>query len=244
VGTAGRKCASTVQKRIIERAFGENIARSVPRVGERHFDEDARELGVQVVNTAQASGGFREMLRSFVPSTQEVVHREELAKAESAASESFSIATARSAGDARQQWLDRQGGSEAVERCLAFAVWFCQQLVNTCPGHETPVSGQLTLNQQAGVTLYAHWSSANVLTLALDQDCFWQDPLGPEALQTLIHEAAHAMNMHHGLEFRQEMERLAGVAASLMLHRGPEIRERFPELEGGPQRHFTPRLVK
>jgi len=38
VGTAGRRCDSTVQKRIIERAFGENIARSVPRMGERHFD--------------------------------------------------------------------------------------------------------------------------------------------------------------------------------------------------------------
>ena len=38
------------------------------------------------------------------------------------------------------------------------------------------------------------------------------------------------MNMHHGLEFRHEVERLAGVAASLMLHRGPELRERFPEL--------------
>jgi hypothetical protein len=42
--------------------------------------------------------------------------------------------------------------------------------------------------------------------------------------------------MHHGLEFRQEVERLAGVAASLMLYRGPEIRERFAELLGG-ERH-------
>ena len=33
----------------------------------RHFDEDARELGVQVINTAQTSGGFREMLKAFVP---------------------------------------------------------------------------------------------------------------------------------------------------------------------------------
>lgn len=233
VGTAGRKCESTVQKRIIERAFGENIARSVPRMGERHFDEDARELGVQVVNTAQASGGFRDMLRVFVPSAQEVVKRDEIAKAERACSESFSIATARSAGDVRQQWLERQGGAEAVGRCLEFAVWFCQQLVNTCPGRENRVSGQLTLNHQVGVTLYAQWSNTNVLTLALDQPCFWQDPLGPEALQTLIHEAAHALNMHHGLEFRQEVERLAGVAASLMLHRGPEIRERFADLLGG-----------
>jgi hypothetical protein len=236
VGTAGRRCDSTVQKRIIERAFGENIARSVPRMGERHFDEDARELGVQVVNTAQASGGFRDMLRVFVPSAQEVVRRDEIAKAERACRDSFSIATAREAGDLRQQWLERQGGADRVGRCLEFAVWFCQQLVDTCPGREHRVSGQLTLNHQAGVTLFAHWSATNELTLALDQPCFWQEPLGPEALQILIHEAAHALNMHHGLEFRQEVERLAGVAASLMLHRSPEIHERFADLLGGERR--------
>ncbi|MCX5956452.1 MAG: ATP-binding protein [Cyanobacteria bacterium] len=234
VGTAGRRCESNVQKRIIEqRAFGENIARSVPRMGERHFDEDARELGVQVVNTAQASGGFRDMLRVFVPSAQEVVKRDEIAKAERAGSDGFSIATAKEAGDLRQHWLERQGGADRVGRCLEFAVWFCQQLVDTCPGRENRVSGQLTLNHQVGVTLYAHWSVTNVLTLALDQPCFWQEPMGPEALQTLIHEAAHALNMHHGLEFRQEVERLAGVAASLMLLRGPEIRERFSDLLDG-----------
>ena len=232
VGHAGRRCESEVQKLIIARAFGENIARSVPRMGERHFDEDARELGVQVVNTAQASGGFRDMLRVFVPSAQEVVRRDEIAKAERAGNESFSVAIASRSGDVRQQWLERQGGATRVERCLEFAVWFCQQLVDTCPGRENRVSGQLTLNHEAGITLYAHWSTYNVLTLALDQPCFWQDPLGAQALEVLIHEAAHALNMHHGLEFRHEVERLAGVAASLMLHRAPEIRERFADLVG------------
>ena len=236
VGHAGRRCESEVQKRIIARAFGENIARSVPRMGERHFDEDARELGVEVVNTAQASSGFRDMLKVFVPSAREVVRHDELAKAKRADSESFSIEVARQAGDVRQQWLERQGGAEAVGRCLEFAVWFCQQLVDTCPGRENRVSGQLTLNHEAGVTLYAHWSTTNVLTLALDQPCFWQHPLGPESLQVLIHEAAHALNMHHGLEFRQELERLAGVAASLMLHRGAEIHERFADLVRGKHR--------
>lgn len=212
VGTAGRRCDSAVQKRIIERAFGENIARSVPRMGERHFDEDARDLGVQVINTAQASGGFRDMLRVFVPSAQEVVRRDEQAKAAQAGSNGFSLAEALAAGDHRLTWVERQGGAERVERCLAFAVWFCQQLVDTCPGRQDRV----TLNCQPGSTLYAHWSSDNVLTLALDQACFWQAPLGPQSLRVLIHEAAHAMNTHHGMEFREEVERLAGEAASMI----------------------------
>ena len=184
------------------------------------------------MNTAQASSGFRDMLKVFVPSALEVVRRDEIARAERAGNHSFSIATARQSGDVRQQWLERQGGAEAVGRCLEFAVWFCQQLVNTCPGRENRVSGRLTLNHEAGVMLYAHWNSVNELTLALDQPCFWQEPLGPEALQVLIHEAAHAMQMHHGLEFRQELERMAGVAASLMLHRGAEIREWFADILG------------
>jgi predicted metal-dependent hydrolase len=57
------------------------------------------------------------------------------------------------------------------------------------------------------------------------------EPLGAESLEILIHEAAHAMNQHHGFDFKKEVERLAGVAASLMLHRGPEIRRLFPALQ-------------
>jgi predicted metal-dependent hydrolase len=38
-------------------------------------------------------------------------------------------------------------------------------------------------------------------------------------LRVLIHEAAHAMNMHHGMEFREEVERLAGEAVSMMITR-------------------------
>jgi hypothetical protein len=199
-------------------------------MGSRHFDEDARELGVQVINTAQTSGGFREMLRQFVPSARDLVHQDEQAKAQKAGSDGFPPAAAADPADSRHHWIERQGGRERVERCLAFAVWFCQQLVHSCPGRQAAVSGQLTLNSDANTTLYAHWSEGNVLTLALDQDCFWRAPLGPESLRVLIHEAAHAMNMHHGLEFRQELERLAGEAACLMLQRSDEIRRRFSDL--------------
>ena len=230
VGAAARRCDGEVQKRIIERAFGRNIARSVPRVGARHFDEDARELGVQVINTAQASGGFREILKLHVPSAQEVVRCDEASKAEQAGSKGFSIAEALRATDGRGRWIEQQGGVQHVASCLTFAVWFCQQLVNSCDETQDPVTGKLTLNPSLPRQLYAHWSSSNVLTLALDQACFWQAPFGAESLKILIHEAAHAMNMHHGYEFRTEVERLAGVAASLMLHQGPEIQSRFPSL--------------
>lgn len=232
VGTAGRRCDETVQRRIIERAFGDNIARSVPRMGARHFDEDARDLGVQVIHTAQASGGFREMLKAHVPSAKEVVRRDETRKAEQACSDGFSVREAMQAADHRLHLIERQGGAQWVERCLDFAVWFCQQLVNSSPVHQNRVSGRLTENRDGSRSLYAHWSSSNVLTLALDQHCFWQEPLGSESLMVLIHEAAHAMNMHHGYEFRLEVERLAGVAASLMFSKSQELHSLFPDLCG------------
>jgi hypothetical protein len=199
-------------------------------MGARHFDEDARDLGVQVVNTAQASGGFREMLKLNVPSAQDVVRRDEIRKAEQAGDDGFSVQEAIRTADDRLALIEQQGGIERVQHCLDFAVWFCQLLVDRGPVRQQRVSGQLTRNHDECRSLYAHWSATNVLTLAIDQACFWREPLGAESLKILIHEAAHAMNMHHGYEFRVEVERLAGVAAHLMFQRGGEIREGFPAL--------------
>jgi len=230
VGTAGRRCQLDVQQKIIERAFGENIARSVPKMGKRQFDEDARDLGVEIINTAQTSGGFRDMLKALVPSAREVVHQQEQQKDALARSQAFLPSIPLAEQDPRQRWINQWGGRERVECCLAFAVWFCQRLIDTCPIPQQAVQGQLTLNPDGSDHLYAYWCSDNKLTLALDQPCFWQEPLGGESLKVLIHEAAHAMNMHHGYDFRKELERLAGMAASLMLSQSDEIRRLFPEL--------------
>jgi hypothetical protein len=81
-------------------------------------------------------------------------------------------------------------------------------------------------------TFAAHWSSQNRLTLALDTDCYWQAPLGADTLSILVHEAAHAQNMHHGRSFHEEVERLAGVAAAAMFSHADYIRTTWPELLG------------
>lgn len=49
----------------------------------------------------------------------------------------------------------------------------------------------------AGMTpVVAHRRAGNGFTLALDQNCFWQDPLAAECLQVLIHGAAHTLGRH------------------------------------------------
>jgi hypothetical protein len=231
VGTAGRKCEEAVQRQIIDQAFGTNIARSVPRMGERQFDEDARELGVVIVNTAQTSGGFREMLKAYVPSAMQVVRKDEEEKTTEAFASGFRLSDVLDSGDERSNWINQRGGKKHVETCLSFAVWLCQQLVYSCATQQARVTGRVALSGSSLRKFSAHWSGDNVLTLALEEKCFWLEPLGAESLEILIHEAAHAMNQHHGYEFRKEMERLAGVAASLMFHRGPEIQRQFATLD-------------
>jgi hypothetical protein len=200
-------------------------------MGERQFDEDARELGVVIVNTAQTSGGFREMLKTYVPSAMQVVRQDENEKAGQAYSTGFMPTQDLPPKDERLTWINQRGGKAHVQTCLSFGVWFCQQLVYSCATHQARVTGKVALSSSSMKKFAAHWSSDNVLTLSLEEKSFWVDPQGAESLAILIHEAAHARNQHHGYDFRKEVERLAGVAASLMLHRGSEIRGLFPSLQ-------------
>ena len=230
VGNAGKKCDQTVKQQIITKAFGENIARSVPKMGARQFDEDARELGIEIVKTSQTSGGFREMLKELVPTAREIVQKDEVQKAAEATASGFVPAQPLPERDPRQVWIKRQGGIDHVNRCLDFAVWFCQQLLDSYPFPLQQVTGRVAVNPEDRQRFVAHWSSENVLTLALDYDELWHNPLGPESLETLIHEAAHALNMHHGEDFRREVERLAGVAAHTMLMQHQFIYAKYHQL--------------
>lgn len=119
---------------------------------------------------------------------------------------------------------------------MSFAVWFCQQLVDSTDDNHERVTGSLALGNKPQMfgaainTFMAHWSSQNELTLALEVDCFWEDPLGAESLSILVHEAAHTRNMHHGKSFNEEVERLAGIAAQTMFRNAELIRRQWPGL--------------
>ena len=64
VGPAAAGSADAVQRAIVEKAFGNNAARSVPQMGKYSFDDDAREeLDVTIVNTRHLAGGFELALR-------------------------------------------------------------------------------------------------------------------------------------------------------------------------------------
>jgi len=228
VGLAAGQCRSEVQRRVIRLGFGRNIARSVPKMGSRQFDEDARDLGVSVVDIRQTSGGFRRMLQDHVPTTRQVVDQHDRELLTAAAGGGFSPAAVYKSQDdssrRQRQWIEDAGGRQRVELVMEFAHWFCQQLLNGYPDSSVC---SITLAPLRAVNAVAAWSTRDVLTLGIDTQWLWQDPLGADTLATLIHEAAHHLNAHHGRDFHRELEALAGRAARLMLDRAQFVSQRY-----------------
>jgi hypothetical protein len=236
VGSAGSVSAPEIQLEIITKAFGEDAVRSVPSMGKRDFDHDAERIGATIVKTAQMSSGFREMAKEHLPTAKETVIKAEVQAANNVSESGFQLSDVVQREDPRFTWIESQGGQEHVDRCLSFSVWFCQKLVDSTGDMLRPVTGNLAQGNKPVLfgtefgTFLAHWNDNNLLTLAIDVDCFWKRPMGAEALSILIHEAAHARNMHHGKGFIDEVERLAGVAASVMLEERDVICRRWPQL--------------
>ncbi len=237
VASAGLGCDDDIQQEILKKAFGEDAVRSVPTMGKRDYDDDAERAGATILKTSQMSGGFRLMAKSHLRSAKDLVHKVEAERSQEAAEHGFKPEDLRSDGDERRQWIERRGGRRHVDGCLSFAVWFCQQLLDSTNEHHEPaVTGRLALGNRPQLfgatvsTFLAHWSGENELTLALEADCFWEDPLGAECLSILVHEAAHSRNMHHAKSFNDEVERLAGIAAQTMFSYAELIRQRWPAL--------------
>jgi hypothetical protein len=237
VGTAAIACDAAVQREVLTKAFGDHAVRSVPKMNKRDFDDDAARTGAVVIKTSLLSGGFREMAREHLPSAKQRVDQvESKLQAEVA---TWAVIPEHADGE-RFEWITKRGGLKAVERCLEFAVWFCQRIIDYGTPPQPQVTGAVAIGRRPQLFLaeisqfMAHWSSDNKLTLALDEDCFWVAPTGAEALSVLVHEAAHARNMNHGAGFNDEVERLAGVAAAVMFEDADYIRQRWPEfvLEG------------
>jgi hypothetical protein len=218
VGGALPHCDEQVQREAIRRGFGQNIARSVPAMGVRQFDEDARDIGTTVIDTRQTSGGFRQVLQQHVPTTRQVVDEHNRKLVQAAAAGSFSAddayALEDAAGARRRQLIERAGGRERVENVMDFARWFCQKLLD---GYEETAICSVTLAPLKPSGAVASWSSDDVLTLGIDSPFLWTDPLGEESLATYLHEVAHHLNASHGRDFHKEIEKLAGRAARIML---------------------------
>lgn len=237
VGQAVPHCPADVQQEVIKRGFGEQVVRSVPKMGARQFDEDARDLGLHVIDARQTSGGFRQLLQDLVPTSKQAVDQHHQNLLAAAASSSFRVEDAYQREDRpnqqRRQLIEAVGGKERVQQVMDFERWFCQQLLD---GYPDPSVCSVTLALLKPVDAVATWSSADVLTLGIDTPGIWIDPFDEDSLTTLIHEVSHCLNAHHGRDFHQELEKLAGRAARVMLLHANEIQQRWPDLTSSPSR--------
>jgi len=231
VGQAAPACAEPVQQEVIRRAFGANLARSVPKMGARQFDEDARDLGLQVIDTRHTSGGLRQILQEHVPTSREVVNQHDQKLVGAAAAGGFHLEDLERGDDklvqTRRKLIESAGGTEHVQKVIDFARWFCQKLLD---GYDDGAVCSVKLSLLKSVNAVATWSQDDVLSLGLDTPWLWSDPLGEESLATYIHEAAHSRAAHHGRDFHKELETLAGRAARIVLTHAGHIQQEFAAL--------------
>ena len=231
VGSAAAGSADAVQKAIVEKAFGNNAARSVPEMGKYSFDDDAREeLDVTIGNTRHLAGGFKELALRHIKASREVVtnHYRRLAAQKSI--------DADKADELEQDALlkvhvEAVGGLSRVKRVAKFAKWFCDEILERL---QQPMRCTVRFGVLRGAE--ATWTREGaILTLSVAYEPIWTRPLSRAGLQLLVHEVAHELAAHHGLSYAQSVEDVAGVAAELMLEKHDIVISKFADLRGEGQ---------
>ena len=128
VGEAASHCGDQgLQKEVLGKAFGENLARSVPGFGKFDHDADAREhANATVLDTKQLCGGFREMARTLLPTSREVTETARASQLSEALTLGFSLVDAKvEHTDDRKKFINRYG-EERVKQICEFHKWFAE----------------------------------------------------------------------------------------------------------------------
>ena len=241
VGTAVAQAGEGLQREVIRRGFGDNLARSVPPMGVRQYDEAAREIGVAVIDTRQTSGGFRQILQRHVPTTREAVNRPQpragrgrrprrlrrpggvplsprRGNGPAAADRGGRWQGAGSTGDGlRPLVLPAAAGRLRRRRCRR-RCWR-QHRVQRDDGE--PLKA---------VDAIATWSERDVLTLGIDTPWLWADPLGEEEPVDLRARGRPPPQRPPRPRLPPGGQALAGRAARVMLLEGEHVRRQFARL--------------
>lgn len=208
-----------LQKAVVQKAFGENIARSTPAFGRFSHDDDATEKTEAVIlHTSQLTGGFKKLVTEHVPSSKQVVE-EYQAQAVEKSRLRYTIADIRGLDPNHpKNETEREViaiGIEQVTATLGFAEKFCNELLAKIdPEAKLPQPGVAILQNA-----WATWNIEDALTLDLSTRtrALWNPTITPELMETLIHEVGHRFAFHHGKSFHSIIERLAGQAAAMLL---------------------------
>lgn len=203
VSLAVEEATPELRKEILATAFGPDAVRAVPSMGRHDWDSDAREMGLQPINTSLLPKGLRDAATELLPSSRE---------AELQRRETVNVAFTLSSNTQRDK----------DQPLMAYVAWLAGQLVGMPV--DVRISEELVIR---GASCTAAWAEGGRLTLNNRHRSEWQDPMSERFLGLLVHEVAHENAGHHGDDFRREVERMAGKLARLCLDTGEEIKRRY-----------------
>lgn len=213
VGEAASKCSDkALQKTVLSKAFGDNLARSVPDFGKFSHDADAQEhSGVSILDTRQLTGGFRDLAKKHIPTSSEIVREANLVKRKRALEDGVDFSSAKK----RYQQLVMKRGEAKIRHALDFYKWMADGILASIFTHK-PVRCRVKLADFQGLAEATWTDQFQTLTLALDLDRIWDDPSHRENFALIVHETAHELAAHHGRSFSSAMETTAGAACSFL----------------------------
>lgn len=191
-----------MRKDVVTAAFGTDAVRSVPTLGRHDFDSDAREIGYTPIDTRLLPRGLREATQEVMRTSRDV----ELER-RSTVNLTFSLSPA----------------TDEFGPLKAFVAWLAEQLVGIPV--DVRIAEELVIKGEPAI---AAWAGGGRLSLNKQHLNQWRDPLSEGFLGILVHETAHEQASHHGDDFRDEIQRMAGKLARLCLFRSEEIKTRWP----------------
>lgn len=202
-----------LQKKVLEKAFGQNLARAVPGFGKFDYNADAQEItGARILYTKQLSGGFRELAKLHLPTSKEVANKAQKHAAEMAATNKVNLDHAQ---EEANKLIDKHGKLK-IKKICQFHKFFADEILKRVFKHKTP---QCTVHTAIMADVAeATWSNeSSILTLALDLDRIWATPFHQDNFSLIIHEVAHELAAHHGQSFANAMEQCAGASCLVIL---------------------------
>jgi hypothetical protein len=224
VGDAAAKLNDpALQRKVVEQAFGQNVARSTPSFGRFDHDQNAREeAGATILNTSQLTGGFKHIVQQVVPSSKTLAAEVREAKETVLAPvPPYSIVQiAQINHKAPQNEIEgaivRIGRTDVMDT-LMFCERIGQKILDALEPHDPPT---LTVRASIMQSAEATYSVDHVMTFNLGVRKLWTRPADSYFLEVMIHELAHARAMHHGDSFTRALERVAGHAALILYNDG------------------------
>jgi hypothetical protein len=218
-----------LQLKVLKKAFGDNLARSVPGFGKFDHDADAAEVAqVKVLDTKQLSGGFRNIAKLLLPTSKEVAqqaHKEAVQAAKNNTSDS-EIEEVKE----KYKTLLSKYGKNKINLIVKFHKFMADNILEVLFPDKAPKCTVKTaiMAEHAEAT----WSDQmSVLTLALDLPRIWERPFDKQNFSLIIHETAHELAAHHGNSFANAVEDCAGAACKVLIDKQMAINSMIKEID-------------